>query len=144
MNLVCQCVLFVCFSIVLASHDLTVWIEHEYETQADMLEDENSTDNSIGPGPPYSQFQSHAITTNQHMPLGLQGQPPMPGMQGIPISQAPPNSHPVDPNQAAYGMVNAAPPNFDYDPSLDADPFGLTASMHFPTQFTYQENPMRR
>lgn len=115
--------------------------EQEYDAQADMLEDENSTDTSLGPDP-YSHFQSHAITTNQHMPLGIQGQPPMPGMQGIPISQ-PPNSHPVDLNHAAYGIVNTA--SFDqYDPSLDADPFGLTASMHFPTQFTYQENSMRR
>ena len=41
-----------------------------------------------------------------------------------------------------YGVMN---PGFDpYDPSLDADPFGLTASMHFPTQFTYQESQLRR
>jgi hypothetical protein len=25
-----------------------------------------------------------------------------------------------------------------YDPMLDADPFGLSASMHFPTQFSYE------
>lgn len=24
-----------------------------------------------------------------------------------------------------------------YDPMLDADPFGLSASMHFPTQFSF-------
>ena len=27
---------------------------------------------------------------------------------------------------------------------LDADPFGLSASMHFPTPFTYQESAMRK
>lgn len=31
-----------------------------------------------------------------------------------------------------------------YDPMLDADPFGLTASMHFPTQFSYEQTPVRR
>lgn len=29
-------------------------------------------------------------------------------------------------------------------PMLDADPFGLTASMHFPTPFTYQESALRK
>jgi hypothetical protein len=32
------------------------------------------------------------------------------------------------------GMNNVFDP---YDPMLDADPFGLSASMHFPTQFSY-------
>jgi hypothetical protein len=27
--------------------------------------------------------------------------------------------------------------NNGYDPMLDADPFGLSASMHFPTQFSF-------
>jgi hypothetical protein len=31
-----------------------------------------------------------------------------------------------------------------FDPMLDADPFGLTASMHFPTQFSFQESSMRK
>lgn len=28
-----------------------------------------------------------------------------------------------------------------YEPMLDADPFGLSASMHFPTPFNYEQNP---
>jgi len=41
-----------------------------------------------------------------------------------------------------YAMANQM---FDpFDPMLDADPFGLTASMHFPTQFTFQESAMRK
>ena len=31
-----------------------------------------------------------------------------------------------------------------FDPLLDADPFGLTASMHFPTQFNYDQSQARR
>jgi hypothetical protein len=30
-----------------------------------------------------------------------------------------------------------------FDPMLDADPFGLTASMHFPTPFSYTQNQTR-
>jgi hypothetical protein len=30
-----------------------------------------------------------------------------------------------------------------YDPMLDMDPFGLSASMHFPTQFTFDTSSMR-
>ena len=31
-----------------------------------------------------------------------------------------------------------------YDPMLDADPFGLSASMHFPTPYTYDAHQTRR
>lgn len=30
-----------------------------------------------------------------------------------------------------------------YEPMLDADPFGLSASMHFPTPFNYEQNNSR-
>jgi hypothetical protein len=30
-----------------------------------------------------------------------------------------------------------------YDPMLDADPFGLSASMHFQTPFSYEQNHTR-
>jgi len=30
-----------------------------------------------------------------------------------------------------------------YDPMLDMDPFGLSASMHFPTQFSFDTSSMR-
>jgi len=55
-------------------------------------------------------------------------------MQPIPLSEH-------GPGNAGFG-----PPNqmFDpFDPMLDADPFGLSASMHFPTQFSFQESSMR-
>ena len=75
--------------------------------------------------------------------MGMQGQPPVPSMHPMQQMQPPPSAQQVDPNNPAYGVMN--PAGFDpYDPSLDADPFGLTASMHFPTQFTFQESSMRR
>lgn len=48
----------------------------------------------------------------------------------------------MDGSNTAYAPINQI---YDqYDPMLDADPFGLTASMHFPTQFTFQESSMRQ
>lgn len=31
-----------------------------------------------------------------------------------------------------------------YEPMLDTDPFGLSASMHFPTPFNYEHNNSRQ
>ena len=76
------------------------------------------------------------------MPMEMQGQPAIQQMHGMPPMPPPGSAQQVDPNHPAYGSIN---PGFDpYDSSLDADPFGLTASMHFPTQFTFQESSMRR
>ena len=50
--------------------------------------------------------------------------------------------HPGESTAQDYAMGTQM---FDaFDPMLDADPFGLTASMHFPTQFTFQESAMRK
>ena len=75
--------------------------------------------------------------------MGVQGQQSMQPAHQMPQMQpTQATSQPVDPNNPMYGVMN---PSFDpYDPSLDADPFGLTASMHFPTQFTYHEGHLRR
>jgi hypothetical protein len=57
------------------------------------------------------------MTTNR-APQPLQPQPPQ-----------------ADSSATFGGSMNAG---YDpYDPMLDADPFGLSASMHFPTQFTF-------
>lgn len=116
-------------------------IEQEYDAQANLLEDENPSDQSLGPGPYQQQYQHSALQAGQQMSMGMQGQPSIPLHSSHPMHQTP-NNHGMDQNNATYGVVN---PGFDpYDPSLDADPFGLTASMHFPTQFTFQESSMRR
>ncbi|KAI4158942.1 MAG: hypothetical protein LQ342_006975 [Letrouitia transgressa] len=107
--------------------------EQEYDAHADML-DEDPSDHSAGPGPYPENFYQQPMAPNHQMPMGTQGQPPVrPGD----TMQHPSTSHMLDPHAMALaGMSQGFDP---FDPMLDADPFGLTASMHFPTQFTYQE-----
>lgn len=64
-------------------------------------------------------------------------------MMGQPPLMMPPTTmQDRDGGGQPYGTMNQM---FDpYDPMLDADPFGLTASMHFPTQFTFTESAMRK
>ena len=113
--------------------------EQEYDAHADMLDDENPSDRDVGPGPYPQMFNQQPAPTSQQMPMSMQSQPPMQQMQP---KQPPPTTQALDPNNSTYSGMN---PGFDpYDPMLDADPFGLTASMHFPTQFTFQESSMRR
>ena len=124
--------------------------EQEYDAHADMLDDENPSDRDVGPGPyPQTHHHHHQPFSPQHqIPMGVQGQPPtqqmhpMQQMQPMQLMQPPSTSQTMDPNNQAYSGIQHA---FDpYDPMLDADPFGLSASMHFPTQFTFQESSMRR
>ena len=119
--------------------------EQEYDAHADMLDEENPSDRDVGPGPYPQTFSQQPTSTGQQMPMGMQSQPPMQQMQSIQQMQPmqpPPTSQAMDPNNPTYSGMNQG---FDpYDPMLDADPFGLTASMHFPTQFTFQESSMRR
>ncbi|MCJ1367533.1 hypothetical protein MMC16_006667 [Acarospora aff. strigata] len=103
--------------------------QQEYDAQADMLDDQDPSDHSAGPGPYPQPFHQQALPPMTQPPPGLQGQPPM---QPIPLSEHGPGFVPQ--NQI-----------FDpFDPMLDADPFGLSASMHFPTQFSFQESSMRQ
>ncbi|KAK2737733.1 hypothetical protein FQN55_000948 [Onygenales sp. PD_40] len=55
----------------------------------------------------------------------------------------PPPIHPPHDGEAdGFGHTNSF---FDhFDPMLDADPFGLTASMHFQTPFSYTQNHARQ
>jgi hypothetical protein len=58
--------------------------------------------------------------------------PPMAPSQNPPF-QSPAALVPNDGGHVFNGMNNQL---FDpYDPMLDADPFGLSASMHFPTMY---------
>lgn len=62
--------------------------------------------------------------------MSMQAQPPAPA----------PSMNDVD-----GGPFGAGSHAFDpYDPMLDADPFGLSASMHFPTPYTYGSHQNRR
>ena len=62
---------------------------------------------------------------------------------GLRPATAPQGGAPPDGVVAPAMSVDGAV--FDpYDPMLDADPFGLSASMHFPTHFSFQESSMRK
>ena len=122
--------------------------EQEYDAHADLIDDENPDDRDVGPGPYPQAFSQQPLPPIHGQTMGMQGQPPMQLMQSMqPMQpmhsmQPPPITQSTDPNNPIYAGMH---PGFDaYDPSLDADPFGLTASMHFPTQFTFQESSMRR
>jgi len=105
--------------------------DQEYDAQADMLDDENP-DDVIDADNYVPNFNRPPIPNTSHS-MGLQGQPPMVELGS---SQA------GNPSGAVFGAVNQL---FDpYDPMLDADPFGLTASMHFPTPFNYEQSQHRQ
>ncbi|KAL8899358.1 MAG: hypothetical protein Q9192_001611 [Flavoplaca navasiana] len=97
-------------------------LEQEYDASADML-DEDPSDHSAGPGPYPDSFYPQSVN--------MQGQSPMQPMHGM---QPPGTSHSMDAHgMAMNNMVRQMDP---YNPMLDADPFGLDSTMHFPTQFT--------
>ncbi|KAL2813503.1 hypothetical protein BDW59DRAFT_30900 [Aspergillus cavernicola] len=101
-------------------------LEQEYDAQADMIDDEHESSVTASPFVPgYNaagsvQNASHSI--NSH---GLN-----------------PYSHPSgDGANGTYSNTSAIMGN--YEPMLDADPFGLSASMHFQTPFSYEHNNTR-
>lgn len=75
----------------------------------------------------------------------------MPGFNPNPSGAA--GSHPIgshglssftpqsEASNGAYGNPNNVLGN--YEPILDTDPFGLSASMHFQTPFSYEQNHTR-
>jgi hypothetical protein len=107
--------------------------EQEYDAQADMLDDTDPADAQTGATPFPAPFP------NGGMPQ--QGIPPQQQLPHPPTMSTTGPSQPLQPQPPA---VQAPDGNggfnqlFDpYDPMLDADPFGLSASMHFPTQFQF-------
>ncbi|KAL8646075.1 MAG: hypothetical protein Q9210_006336 [Variospora velana] len=101
-------------------------LEQEYDAPADML-DEDPSDHSAGPGPYADSFYQHPVHPSQKMGMGMQAQSPL-------AMQPPSTSQFID----AHGMFlgSMGQPLDPFNPMLDADPFGLDRSMHFPTQFT--------
>ncbi|KAI9787300.1 MAG: hypothetical protein M1835_002819 [Candelina submexicana] len=105
--------------------------QQEYDAQAEMIEDQDPSDQSTGPGP-----YPHAF----HQQIQQSGLPQL-DQQAHQQPQQPPISQAVDGNGPVFGAMNQL---FDpFDPMLDADPFGLSASMHFPTQFSFETSSMR-
>jgi len=91
-------------------------LEQEYESQADMVDDQDAAE-IAGPGPYPAPFEP------------------------LPTTTAPQQMTQAGDNGQQFGsMTQLLDP---YDPMLDMDPFGLSASMHFPTQFTFDTSSMR-
>ncbi|ODM19242.1 hypothetical protein SI65_05859 [Aspergillus cristatus] len=98
-------------------------LEQEYDAQADLVdEDQDSVDpSSYVPGfnPSSGAGGSHAVGSHA-------------------LSTFTPQS---EASNGAYGNSNQMLGN--YEPMLDADPFGLSASMHFQTPFSYEQTHAR-
>ncbi|KAJ5293781.1 hypothetical protein PENANT_c002G08852 [Penicillium antarcticum] len=91
-------------------------LEQEYDAQADLVDDEHDG-SSFVPG-----FTPQSVASNSHM-------------SGF--NQSAGESTPGDFNNANHLLGQ-------YEPMLDTDPFGLSASMHFPTPFNYEQNNSRQ
>ena len=101
--------------------------DQEYDAQADMIDDHDPDDRDVDNFVPNFQMPPHGAEQQ----LGVQGSPSV----GAPSASTP----------SSHGYPGAMGQTFDpFDPMLDADPFGLTASMQFPTQFTYDRSQARR
>lgn len=96
--------------------------DQEFEPHAEIIDDAPRDDAVTDQFIP--NFRLHNV------PMSLQGQPPPPAPNMADAGGGPfgPGHHSFDP----------------YDPMLDADPFGLSASMHFPTPYTYDPQQNRR
>lgn len=69
----------------------------------------------------------------------------IPNFQLSPTTTGPPMGMQASPPMTTSAASDSGMPLIDpYDPMLDADPFGLTASMHFPNPYTFPQNAARR
>jgi hypothetical protein len=102
--------------------------EQEYDAPTDMMDDVET--DTPGPGPYPNQIgvgQHHGTTLP---PVTTGG--PVQQMMAQGEQQSAPSSGPGYPSMSQL-----------LDPALDWDPFGLSASMAFPTQFSFDTSNMR-
>jgi len=100
--------------------------EQEYDAQADMVDDQDPSES--GPGPYPEPFPTPQQQMSQQQALNQQQQQQQLG-------------HQIGGHAQGYNsMTQLLDP---YDPMLDMDPFGLSASMQFPTQFSFDTSSMR-
>jgi len=97
--------------------------EQEYDAQVDMVDDIDGDDVDTDSFIPNFRLPPTTMTGSMHM--AMQASPPMTTSA---VSDGGSGGVLIDP----------------YDPMLDADPFGLTASMHFPNPYTYPPVQHRR
>ncbi|KAL6245624.1 hypothetical protein RBB50_007623 [Rhinocladiella similis] len=97
-------------------------LEQEYDAQPDIMDELDGDDVDTDSFIPNFRLPP---TTGNAMQMGMQASPPMT------TSAA---------SDGGSGNLLIDP----YDPMLDADPFGLTASMHFPNPYTFPPSQPRR
>lgn len=109
-------------------------LEQEYDAAADMMEDSADPPDTPGPGPypgaayasePQTMAMSSPVTTGPPATQELAAQSPL---EAVTHAQ----QHPTYPSMTQL-----------LDPGYDFDPFGLSASMAFPTQFSFDTSNMR-
>ena len=105
-------------------------VEQEYGANEDLMDDTPDIIDEMHAGPgPYPQQFTHQQVFVTSAPSSIPMTISTEGTVATPRG-----------SQAGYGQGFPDPA----DPMLDADPFGLSASMHFPTQFSFNESSMRR
>ena len=93
--------------------------------------DDPEPEDPIDPGSYVPDFSQPAITAeSQQQPGDLAGDTTMNHVTG-------------EVNGTVFGATATNPLFEHFEPMLDADPFGLTASMHFPTPFSYEQSNTR-
>ncbi|KAL8366931.1 hypothetical protein RB595_009127 [Gaeumannomyces hyphopodioides] len=116
-------------------------LEQEYDAAADMLDDE-APDTPSGPGPypgPHFAGEPQPISLSSPGAATTAGGTPT-TMAQHPHHHAQQHHHPHGQQQNGAGGAYPA----IIDPTLDwGDPFGLSASMAFPTQFSFDTSNMR-
>ncbi|KAF2150248.1 hypothetical protein K461DRAFT_329266 [Myriangium duriaei CBS 260.36] len=111
-------------------------LEHEYDTPSSRTNPDTDADmtamdqdyDATG----FSIPHHYASFDNQQLPAQQQQQ--LVGQQAVP------RARPKDAQQ--QGLFAGGHPPFDsFDTMLDSDPFGLSASMHFPTNYSFDQQP---
>ena len=119
--------------------------EQEYDAPNEMIDDVEP--DTPGPNPyssAYPNVQQQQQQQQQPQPPQQPQQPPR-GIQLPPATSAPPGQPaPAATEQGAQTQGQGYPSMSQLlDPALDWDPFGLSASMAFPTQFSFDTSNMR-
>ncbi|KAK8873754.1 bZIP transcription factor [Apiospora arundinis] len=118
--------------------------QQEYDAPNDMI-DEVEPD-TPGPGPYPTQYaggqqpQAHQNHQPHHQPQQQHGMP----MQSVAGGASGQQAMPQGEQQPGHSQGQGYPSMTQLlDPALDWDPFGLSASMQFPTQFSFDTSNMR-
>lgn len=120
--------------------------EQEYDTQQahSMLDDADADADGSDPSP--DQMQTHFPPHFDQQQHRQQQMPPASGFYQQPV-QGHPQMAPQHPGMA--GPSGGAPGGHQFDmidpsdPMLDADPFGLSASMHYNTSYSFEQPTQR-